>query len=265
MPALWQVHELDRIFYDRLEPGGWESDEVNACHILTRENEHGVALEIWPVKGEPHALEIEIRMLEPFGSFLFRVEHLQQEEFVVECIRRTDDAASHLPLIEALLQRPQIRVYTLKYYQENRGEKPKECRRRVTLENLPALDEPEFEPISWINFYLAGKVESALVLPREHFELAHRRIAAHYDVDAGGVREVIRKMFYVDPPLDDQGNVVDIPFGGDVWDFGFLDLLKDLFVPGSSMILQDDGHVYWKVVVNPARVEYFRERLCEKK
>ncbi len=269
MPGNWPIYEeLPPSFYERMEGLGWESDYVNACRILIGENECGATVEVWPIKGEDHALEVELQMTDPFSVALLRVEHRQQDDFVLDCLVRFHHQESYTSLIRALLEHPQVAVYSLKYYQKDRGEKPQECRKRLTPENLSCLSHPDFEPIAWINFYLAGKVTSTLTIPHENLERAYARIVGseRYNegdaLEAGNLQAALEELFYEPAPLDPHGNVVDVPFNGDIWDFDFLELLKDLFVPGSTLVLQDDGYVFWKVVVNPEGVAYFREKLC---
>ena len=260
--------QLPQTFYDRLEQEGWESDEVNGCDILLIRNDFDVDCEIWPVEDEPDALEFIFHTYEKRGRFQFRIEHQQQDDFIINRILDCYNSESYIALIDALLQNPKLAVYVLKFYQHEKGGETNASKQRVTAENLLTLDAPTFEPIAWIDFYLAGKVSSTLAIPNAHFDAAYQRLAhsARYNQkhleDFGSLLDAIPHLFYYDPPLDAEGNIIDIPFGSDLWDFEFLELLKDLFVPGSFVILQDDGNVYWKVVVHPDQVEYFREQLC---
>ena len=259
-------HELPATFYERLEQPGWEDDFVNRCHILTLENAQGVSFEVWPVKDEPDVVELEVRSSLTYAKFLFRIEHQHQAQYIVDVLIQQAATESHHPLLTALLQNPDIQVYTLKFYQLNQGDETQTYRRQVTAATLHALDHPEFEPIPWIDFYLAVKTSGALVIPVENFSLAYQRLmdTANYGdcaLKASSLPEAITKCYYAAPRLDAHGNIIDLPFGGDIWDFELLDLLKDLFAPGSGMILQDDGNVYWKVAIHFDRVAYFREVL----
>lgn len=259
--------QLPQTFYDRLEQEGWESDEVNGCDILLTRNDYDVDCEIWPVEDEPDALEFIVHTYEKHGRFQFRIEHQQQDDFIINRIIDCCNSESYIPLVDALLQNPKLAVYMLKFYQREKGGETLAFQQRVTADNLLTLDAPLFEPISWIHFYLAGKVSSTLTIPNAHFAAASQRLAnsvrynQEHSADFGNLQDAIKNLFSSEPPLDAEGNIIDIPFGGDIWDFEFLTLLKDLFVPGSFVILQDDGNVYWKVVVHPEQVEYFRERL----
>jgi len=253
--------QLSQTFYDRLEQEGWESDEVNGCDILQIRNDFDVDCEIWPVEDSPDALEFTFHTYEKRGRFQFRIEHQQQDDFIINRILDCYNAESYVALIDALLQNPKLAVYVLKFFQHEKGGETLVSQQRVTAENLPMLDAPQFEPIDWIDFYLAGKVSSTLTIPNVHFDAAYQRLAARYELQFGSLQETIANLFYYAPPLDAEGNIIDIPFGGDIWDFEFLDVLKDLFVPNSFIELQDDGNVYWKVVVHPQKIEYFRERL----
>ena len=140
-------------------------------------------------------------------------------------------------------------------------------KQHVSTDNLLTLSVPVFEPIDSIDCYLAGKIRSSLTLPKAHFDAAFQRLlhSEQYSQElmrrAGNLPTLIKTFFFRDATFDAEGNITDLPFGGDIWDFHLLEFLKDLFLPNSYIILQDDGNIYWKVVVNPERVEYFRERL----
>lgn len=260
-------NELPTVFYEHLEPHGWEHDYVNSCHILTLENAQGMALEVWPLKDEPDVVEIEARTSSTYEKCLFRIEHQQQAQYIVDCLIQYASAVSYHALLTALLQNPGIQVYTLKFYQPNQGDETRSYQRQVMLENLHTLNHPQFEPIFWIDFYLAVKISGVLVIPVEKFPLAYQRLVeiAHFKEshvsEVHSFPEAIAKCYYEAPQLDAHGNIVDLPFGGDIWDFELLNLLKDLFAPGSGIILQDDGNVYWKVAIHPDKIVYYREVL----
>ena len=259
--------QLSQTFYDQLEECGWESDEFNGCDVLIAENDFDIHCEIWPVEEASDTLEFVFDTYEKQGKFQFYIEHQRQDDFIINRIIQFYNAESYAPLIEALLQNPNIHISALKFSQERRSGEVSMHKQHVSTDNLLTLSVPVFEPIDSIDCYLAGKIRSSLTLPKAHFDAAFQRLlhSEQYSQElmrrAGNLPTFIKTFFFRDATFDAEGNITDLPFGGDIWDFHLLEFLKDLFLPNSYIILQDDGNIYWKVVVNPERVEYFRERL----
>ena len=258
------------IFYVRLEAQGWEPDNVNTNDMFRYETAEGCAWEV--MAGEPGTIELELNTYDTSGHFFLEI-HYHQPDPVLDMLtglQEVDgtDKDSLQDFFINLIEIPDIQAFFIK--QTGNWHKKEEIVTHqipVSRASVERILNPRFKEVPGIDFYLAGVLESRIVIRKENFDAVLQKLKLYYEgssVDLSQVESLpalIEKELHRTPRLDEQGNIVDVLQGGDSWMFEALETVTEYIENGSFTLLQDDGWELHRIDYHDGTVTYHSEDL----
>lgn len=196
-----------------------------------------------------------------------------QQNALLDALQDHAGSLDYIGFLERVLSIDDVNLFNLKsYYLHWKGLQRNISRQVQPGQAIELFSVPTvFEPINWIDFESANWVEQNAPLSTKHFATVYQRWLPQMpaDFDQKHYRSLHDMLFYlIDVDIQDAAQIEDgydlhlLPLGGsDNWFLNLWEQVIDLFPPDSYVILQDDDHVFWKIMFTPAGFQYYREKL----
>ena len=222
--------------------------------------------------GKPDACGLILEAQDIRMSFNLRIEYGAQLDFTVELLQKYNGSTNYRGFLQQLLANEGIRLSVHKTYLRHWRGGWSQWSREITADALDGLFSlPEFEPIPWIEFESAQWVAQDVLLPYQNFEQVYQiwkpQMPPDFNPDqCRDLPELFGWLYSAESmdavTYDGHYNLTTLPMSGnDEWYLNLWDAVKHLLKPGSSVVLQDDGEVFWKIEFTPERLLYYREKL----
>jgi len=265
---------LPAIFYEILEKEGWEAGSVNTNETLTYTINAFTGLGCEITAETEGVFYAEIITCELLGNFQLKIVYDEQEITDILGVfiefQQIDWKKFHRKMIEPFFAKlssfPKSKAYFCKYSES------KDVQNKVVIAchefevndlNIQKILNPKFKEVAEFSFYLAGVLESQIVILKENIEAAWAKwqisleIARNYDT----LDEFVQEMTFEKPTYNELGNIMNFPQGGDIWIYPELEQIAEFIQSGSYFIIQDDGYKLHKVEYENGKVIYSSEIL----
>lgn len=221
----------------------------------------------------PHSYRLTLAAGDRRIQVLLLIVYGEQRAALLAALQDHAGSRDYIGFLERVLSTDGVHLFNLKSYRYHWKGLHKDVSQRVQLGQVIQLFSVPtvFEPMSWIDFESATWVEQHAPLSSAHFATVYQRWLPLMppDFDSRQYRSLHDMLHYLiyDTDVLDAAQVEDgydlrlLPVGGsDNWFLNLWEQVSDLFPPNSYITLQDDNHVFWKIVFTQAGFQHYREK-----